>query len=49
MELKLKDGQRIRDRAHSDFRETIPIAKVNGRYVLLIESGSIKFKKAFHY
>ncbi|MGA5691329.1 DUF3898 domain-containing protein [Cytobacillus pseudoceanisediminis] len=31
----------------SDFGETIPIAKVNGRYVLIIESESIKFEKAF--
>ncbi|WP_375336611.1 DUF3898 domain-containing protein [Cytobacillus oceanisediminis] len=39
----------MRERAPSDSRATIPIAKVNGRYVLLIESGSIKFKKAFPY
>ncbi|WP_396388040.1 DUF3898 domain-containing protein [Cytobacillus firmus] len=31
----------------SDFGETIPMAKVNGRYVLLIESESIKLEKAF--
>jgi hypothetical protein len=47
IELKLKMDHVSVNGLLSDFGETIHMAKVNGRYVLLIEADSILFEKGF--